>query len=364
VRGGIWVHNIVSMDVDKKTVAAMLSATVGLFSLLALSAPAASGQTSSAAFELSTRAGTGLLYGSASEFVYNQDVAANYKNSELFWPFQPLYYSGATLSLESNLGLFANLEVKQGFSGKTGTMSDSDFLNGDGVRTHLSESDSYTERALLLDLTLGYDIPLLPKLSIGAYGGFSYMDFKWSARDGYYQYPAGGAQYYFGASGQLVSGSYAPWSESETKTPLYGTGILYEQAYLVGLAGLRASFQLLDALSLKASLSLSPLAWCYTEDNHEDRSVDFYAALSGGLMIEPSLALVYAIRPGASLELRAAYRSLYHLVGDITQINQGATSISSTGGYYAGPDSASTSAKGAGAAVSMFDLGLGFRLSF
>ncbi|MGA2975191.1 MAG: omptin family outer membrane protease [Spirochaetia bacterium] len=331
---------------------------------LVLLASSAYGQDARKAFSISMTTSSGLLVGEGFEYVYDQGVSTNYKVSELDWPFQPLFYTGAALSLSSRMGIFASLDLKQGLSGKTGTMSDSDFLNGDGVKTNLSESDCYSERDILLDLKLGYDLPLHLPFILGVYAGFSYMDFKWSARDGYYQYPTSGDPYTIDpATGTLTSyGTYTQWSADETKTPLYGTGILYEQAYVIGSLGLRASYRLLDALIVGASFSFSPLAYCSTEDNHELRLVDFYSTLSGGFVIEPGLSLEYTIKPGASLKLSVDYRQLFNLMGDITQVEEGTTSTASDNNYFAGPDSASTSTNGSGAALWMLDASLLFRL--
>jgi len=335
-----------------------------LIALFALFPGRASSQAGRMSFKLTTRTEAGFLYGSGSEFIYNQDVQANYKNSELFWPVQPMVYAGAGLSLETNRGFFASLDLRQGIPGKTGTMTDSDFLNGDGAKTHYSESDSYTERAVLVDLLLGYDMPMRGALRVAGYLGFSYMDFKWSARDGYYQYPTNENDYYLNSGGNLVLGTSTPWSAGETKTPLYGTGILYEQAYLIGVLGLRASYRLLPALSLGAAISFSPLAYCYTEDNHEERSIDFFSSLRGGLMVEPRVSLTMAVKQGASLELSIDYRYISNFLGDITMVNVGATSTSSRGNYYAGPDSASSGKNVSGAAFSMLGAGLSLKLAF
>ncbi len=309
---------------------------------------------------VSTQMSFGAIYGEGYEYVYNQQVATNYKNSELDWPLAPLFYTGAEISLNTSIGVFASLGVREGLPGKTGTMSDSDFLDGDGVRTNLSESTSDAERAVLLDLKAGYQFALGSAASLGFYAGFSYMDFKWSARDGYYQYPTSGSQYYFDSNGNLVLGSYPAWSASETQTPLYGVGIFYEQAYVLGSVGVKASYQVFDALSLDASFSFSPLAYCYTADNHVLREVDFYSTLSGGLMVEPHLGLTWTIVPGATLKLTFDYRYLFSLIGDISQVDEGTTSTASDGNYYAGPDSTSTSTKGSGAALWMLDASLLF----
>ncbi len=154
-----------------------------------------------------TGARFGAFYGMANEYVYNQALSANYKNSELDWSLEPMIFTGAALSLDSTVGIFVTLDVRQGFAGKAGEMTDSDFLNGDGQRTHFSQSDSYAERANLLDLKVGWDFYRQGALRIGAFGAFSYMDFKWSARDGYLQYPTTGNPYTMSpfASGSLSS---------------------------------------------------------------------------------------------------------------------------------------------------------------
>jgi outer membrane protease len=324
----------------------------------------AEGQNARQAFSISTSASAGVFFGQAVEDIYNQFLSKDYKNSELVWPFTPLYYSGAGLSLVTRMGFFADLDVRQGFAGKTGSMTDSDFLNGDAVRTHFSQSDSYTERALLLDLKAGYDFPMRGPLGLGFFGGLSYMDFKWSARDGYYQYPTSGSDYYWDSSGVFHAGTHPAWSVNGTKTPLYGTGILYEQAYVIGSLGFKASYRLLGTLSLGAYCAVSPLAYCYTEDNHEFRLVDFYSRLAGGFMIEPGLNLEYRIKPGASLELALDYRQVTNLKGDITQVDQGTTATSSGGNFYAGPVSSTTSPGGSGASMWMVDASLLFRLVF
>jgi outer membrane protease len=317
-------------------------------------------------FTLSTSTNAGILYGRAFEYVYNQKIATDYKNSELMWPFKPLFYAGAGLSLSSKMGLFANLELRQAFAGKTGTMTDSDFLNGDGVKTHYSESDCYTERAVFIDFKVGYALPYFRgPLKVSAYGGFSYMNFKWSARDGYYQYPTSGSMYSTDSNGNLASyGTYAPWSADATKTPIYGTGIINEQAYLFGLLGVQASYKLDEAFTLGAAFSAAPIARCYTADNHELRMVDFYSQLSGGFMFEPSLSLEYAVKPGAALRLDVSYRQASGLKGDITQVLQGTSSTSSGGSYFAGPDSAGKYKDGSGASISMLDAKLSFSLQF
>jgi outer membrane protease len=323
--------------------------------LLCLAASPA--QADGAAPPITFRTGVrfGAFYGQANEIVYNQALSAGYKNSELVWPLQPMLFSGAALSIDSAPGIFATLDVRQGFAGKVGTMTDSDFLNGDGQRTHFSQSDSYAERANLLDLKVGWDFFRRGALSIGAFGAFSYMDLKWSARDGYYQYPTSGSPY---TMSPFAPGTYAPWSPGETKTPLYGTGIIYETAYFGGAVGIRARYEFLGGFSVDASFAFTPLLGCSAEDNHVFRQIDFYSTLSGGFMIEPRVAIEYSPLPRATLRLEIGYRYSWGLKGDLTEVNNGSTNVSSGNPYYAGPDSAFTGANDSGASLSVLDASL------
>jgi len=302
----------------------------------------------------------GAFYGQANEIVYNQALSPGYKNSELDWFLQPMLFSGAALSIDSALGIFATLDVRQGFAGKAGTMTDSDFLNGDGQRTHFSQSDSYAERANLLDLKVGWDFYRKGALSIGAFGAFSYMDLKWSARDGYLQYPTTGNSY---TMSPFAPGSYPDWSPSETKTPIYGTGIIYETAYFGGAIGLRSRYAFQGGLSIDASFSFTPLLLCYAEDNHVFRGLDFYSTLSGGFMIEPRVAVEYVPVPRATLRLEIGYKYSWGLKGDLTEINTGTTNVTTGNPFFAGPDSTFTGKNDSGASLSVLDASLGLRIS-
>lgn len=313
----------------------------------------ASAQDTEKAFTISTRSTAGLLCGQAEEYVYDQSYLANYKVSELDWPFAPLFYVGEGIDLSTKIGLFASLDVKEGLPGKTGDMTDSDYLNGDGNRTLFSESDCYSERLIIVDAKAGYNLPLDSLFKVGAYIGFSYMDFKLSARDGYSQYPD-----------QNSDGSYPAWTSDLTKTPIYGTGILYETAYLSGLIGLRASYPVAQKLSVGGFFSFSPMVYCYTTDNHELREINFYSTLENGFSVEPGLSITYTLKPGASLSLSASYKTVWNLKGDITSVNQGSTSTSSYYNYYAGPDSSSTGTNDSGAAISMLDASLSFTMAY
>jgi len=284
--------------------------------------------------------------------VYDQtNPIPNYENSELVWALEPMVFSGAALSLDSRLGLFATLDVRQGFAAKAGTMTDSDFLNGDGVRTHFSQSDSEAERANIVDLKAGWDFYRVSALKIGAFVELSYLDFKWSARDGYLQYPT------------QSSPPFTPWSPDETKTPIYGTGILYETAWMGLALGVHSRYQFAHGFSVEGSFAFTPLLRCSTEDNHVFRQLDFFSTLSGGFMIEPRVAVEYVPFKGGVLRLEIGYRYTWGMKGDLTEVSTGTTDVTSGYPYYAGPNSALTGTGDSGASLSLLDASLGLSIS-
>ncbi|HET6484840.1 MAG TPA: omptin family outer membrane protease [Spirochaetia bacterium] len=348
----------------------MRSCAVGVAAFLALStlavvpaaADTASADASIPGVSVSTTATAGAFLGVAHEYIYDQNLATNYMVSELVWPLEPMAFAGATVSADTDIGLFGSLDVEQGFAGPAGTMTDSDFLNGDGVRTHYSQSTSYAERANLVELRLGWDLLSRSVLRVGAFGALSYMDLKWSARDGYYQYPTSGSSYTV-SSGTVTPGTYAPWSASETETPLYGTGILYETTYLAAAAGVRARYALGDRFLLDASLAFAPIVDCYVLDNHVLRQLDFYSTLTRGFLVEPRVAVDWALLPSVRVKLDVGYRCAWNLRGNVTEVSTGASDFSTGFPYVAGPNSSFTGTNDSGADLSALDAGLSLSIS-
>jgi hypothetical protein len=160
-----------------------------------------------------------------------------------------------------------------------------------------------------------------------------------------------------------VPGTYTPWSASETKTPLYGTGIIYETAYFSGAVGLRTRYVLGGGFSVDASFAFTPLALCNTEDNHVLRQVDFYSTLTGGFMIEPRAAVEYSPFAWATLRLEVGYRYAWNFKGDLTQVNTGTSDFSTSYPSVAGPNSTFKGTNDSGAALSILDAGLSLRIS-
>ena len=267
-------------------------------------------------FTLTTSTSTGVILGMSREFVYD----TGYTVSELDWPLLPAVYLGAAVDLTTKVGFLASIELQTAIPGRNGTMTDSDFLNGDGVKTHYSQSDNYMDRVIIVNAQAGWAIPLQAGGTVSLLApflGFEYMQFKWSARDGYLQYPPT----------PLPSQPYDPWSPSTTKTPIYGTGIIYTQNYYIPMAGIKGTVRLLDNLTMSMSLAFSPYVWCSDVDEHIFTSTDFYDNMRGGIMLEPRLSATLRITPHATLMLDALYRHIGNLLGDTYTV---ATTTSTT----------------------------------
>ena len=160
------------------------------------------------------------MYGMARELVLD----GSFTVSELDWPVQPLFFAETALDVKAFGGLHGNLKVQAGIPGYSGLMTDSDWANypynGNTAKTHFSQSNGYTEGAVLIDVHLGWEFKAADWLSFEPFASFGYMSWQWAARDGYLQYPPAGPP-------------YQPWSPTEPKIPIYGTGIAYQQTYLI-----------------------------------------------------------------------------------------------------------------------------------
>jgi outer membrane protease len=287
--------------------------------------------------------GTGVMYGLVKELVYSQYNGTTYTESELDWDLKPLVYARASLALGTTIGFVASLDARLGIPAKTGQIGDSDWLNvaynGNQAKTNYSQHDCYTERAIMLDLRTGWDLRAADWVTFEPFLGFGLMDFKWTARDGYLQYPPG----WFGGTATLPY----PDSSTDAVVPVSGVGIIYQQTYLVCAAGLAAKVAFGRAFSGSVSIEFSPLVLCNDLDNHEFAGKDFYDSMFGGFFLEPRISLDWQMLRNVRLSLNVGYRHIAGLVGTTTVVGTG---VGYTPGRVAG-----TYPGGAGASFDALD---------
>jgi outer membrane protease len=266
--------------------------------------------------------GTGVMYGLARELAYSLDASNHaYILSELDWDIKPLIYTQASLALHTSTGFVASLDARLGIPMRSGSISDSDWLNvsynGDTSRTNYSLSNCYTERAILLDAKLGWDFAVARGLVLQPFLAFDFIDFKWSARAGYLQYPSG----WFGGTANKPY----PDSSTDMVTPISGTSVLYEQTYFIPAAGLQVQLRLGESFTGSVSVAISPAAFCNDVDNHlvEPGSQDFYDVMFNGFLVEPKVSIDWQLSRSTRLSLDVSYRHIAGLVGTTTVTTTG-----------------------------------------
>jgi outer membrane protease len=294
---------------------------------------------------LTASAGTGVMYGVARELVYDTYLGQSALESELDWDLKPLFYARSSLALNTSMGFVASLDVRLGVPVKTGSISDSDWLNyyvnGDHTQTNYSLSDCYSERAIVLEAQAGWDLAFANWLTVEPFLAFGFMDFKWSARDGYLQYPTN-----FPGN----DGSYQKYSTYPT-TPISGVAIIYEQTYFIPSAGLTAKLRFGRSFSATVSFTFSPQVFCTDVDNHVVvPSQDFYDYMWNGFLLEPRVSFDWQVFTKARLSFDVSYRHIANL--------QGVTDVVLTGVGHV-PGLVNRTAGGAGASFDSLDASIG-----
>lgn len=298
-------------------------------------------------FSLEVTPTTTVIFGRARELVLGGYLYSGsplypdtYLTSELDWALSPMILTGSRLRLEAGTGLFASLEASLAFQGRSGTVTDSDYLNGDGMKTHFSEHECYIEHGLLLDGRLGWSVFGAKKTRISFYLSFSYLRFKWSGRNGYYQYDTG------------ESYPFSYWYADKAQTPVYGTVFCYEQNYYIPAAGIETELRLGNRFRISMSNEFAPWLWCDDIDNHlaPGKKIDYYTSMAGGAMVHPALTLTFTPCERYTVSLDMSYRHISDLRGQTTM-------------QYASSGTVVTPEGEGGAALETLSAALGFHIT-
>jgi Outer membrane protease len=240
-------------------------------------------------YTLSIAPNARVLYGSNSELIYSSGALI----SRLDWPLEPAALLGQSLSLATSLGLELSIDYASALSAASGQVEDSDYLNGDGVRTHYSRHEGYLERAQAIDALVGWALALTPSIVLHPFALIEVLDFFWTGRDGYYQYPP------------ETQAPYTPWSPEVPRHEVRGVVISYSQLFLAPALGLGLELRPSRAISASASIAASPLAMAKTVDSHFLRYLAFSDSIRGSWFLRPevgaSLALGRKLRCSLSL---------------------------------------------------------------
>jgi hypothetical protein len=296
----------------------------------------------------------GILYGHSEEIVYKYSGKDDYL-SELLWDLKPLFYTGFALDLAKtnpwvSWGFLAGLSIKYGLPLKTGVMEDRDWMDDDqDYLTHYSRHDSYSQGALLTDLSLGLSFPLSDTLLLKAQLKLSHMYFSWLAQDGYLQY----AEY--PAVGKT---DYQPWTSGVPKDPASGPGIVYSQSWLILAPLVGVDIKLSPRFFLDFYAAATPLVFCFDRDDHlyfgGPSGKRFQDYLFWGFSLDTGAG--FAFVPVEKLEFRLDFGVRY-IDGSRGDVYIKSTGVTSSDFYLSAHD-------GAGAGLLFLDAGFSMKIRF
>jgi outer membrane protease len=283
-------------------------------------------------YSISFTAGAGVLLGRAGEIVYNTTHYGNNTDvyaSQLLWDLQPMVYLGTAVSFSrtdplAGLGVAADLSVKFGLPLQSGFIEDRDW-NNSGELTNYSKHDAYLQGGaafpLLLDFSGGITIPVASRVAIKTLISFSFMRFSWEGRDGYRKYK----------------------SEFWIPTDMSGTGITYEQNWMIFSPGLGVLWPFHRNVKMDFSFFISPLIYANALDTHVNTRVQYFDKMRLGLYVEPSLELTFSPNPYLSLVLHGNWRYITGTRGNTTAVamdtNASTKYLNSAGAGYSVFDS-------------------------
>jgi outer membrane protease len=242
------------------------------------------------ALDVSFAFDSGLLTGTASEYAYEGDKCI----SRLDWQDRAvpvLSFSGRAVLF----GAFIQLGMSTAVPAQSGIMEDYDFLVADSDEPSLySKHSAYLDKYFDSSVTLGYDL----RISVWRFtpsAGFAYRNRKWTAQDGFLQYPESGL-----------------WTGEEPKLEVYGPVISYEQAVWFPFITLEAGYVLKERFLFSAGCSLYPAMRGDTIDNHLLRNVQFYDTMREGFGYSINIGFQYNFggKERIALKVRAGYEKM------------------------------------------------------
>jgi outer membrane protease len=291
-------------------------------------------------YRMSLKTSAGFLYGQSEEIVYWWDAQNGHsddKLSQLLWDMKTLYYISTELAFEpeqpfQKRGVFSCVKTSFGIPGPTGNMEDRDW-DDETARKNLtifSKHDNVTTGMFILNAGFGFSFPIKRAL-IKPFVSFDLMHFSWSGNDGHGTYRGNPMAY-------------------------FGPVITYSQTWYIVSPGVSLVFQLTPFIELGALLKITPLIWCFDEDNHHLRQIQFIDEMRWGLLAEPGAEVVFTPHDRLSLFLSAAFKEIND--------TRGITKRSAiTGGLAESTDSQNANiVNGSGAGYHVFDIALGLKV--
>jgi len=262
---------------------------------------------------------TGFRAGTTKEFVYEGEK----RISRLDWSDRIVPVVGFTGQIEA-YNFILSLGITSAVPVLSGEMEDYDYLIPNSAEPSLySWHDLYLDKDFSCRIEGGYKFQLKDwRLTPSA--GFKYINRKWTASDGFLQYPITGT-----------------WTGNEPKKNLNGQVISYEQAvwfpYLTLELGYNHTFNNESKIQIAVHGAIYPYICAETNDIHFLRDKQFYDSLRGGLGWKYGVIIRFYPKNvnGLGFILHSGYETINNVKGvtsaNDTGINDGSLII--TEGY-------------------------------
>ncbi|MDR0322265.1 MAG: omptin family outer membrane protease [Treponema sp.] len=217
----------------------------------------------------------GLKGGTTQESVYEDETCISRSD----WMDKAVPFTNFSGMFRTNNFLF-KLNLTLAAPLISGEMEDYDFLIPDNENpSRYAWHTAYLDKDFSCGAEIGYEFLfnywyITPKI------GFQYRSLKWTASDGYLQYPATGQ-----------------WTGDEQKVYVIGSVASYEQAiwfpYAAVEAGIHYTFPYEGKLQIAVGVGVYPYMWAETNDTHFLRNLQFNNSLSGGLGLNYELTVSF-----------------------------------------------------------------------
>ncbi len=236
-------------------------------------------------FSYFTTFSLGVEFGDIRELVYHPlfDDEGNRDGSktlsELQWQHLFSPYILATTNLRHKK-FFLDIILRSSIPTRVGEVYNSDFLFPDSSeRSHFSMHENYLDKNISFALLAKIPFRVHPKWTILPLLGITIEDRKWSAQNGYTQYPSG-----------LLPSEWEPITEDSPKESIYGSVISYRQFIVFPSFGLENQIELLDTLIINLGTTIYPYIFIHAIDYHYLRQKEFKDRMHGFFGIKSSIS--------------------------------------------------------------------------
>ena len=247
----------------------------------------------------------GMVHGRAEEIVYPGGETKAALLSQLLWDMKPVLYYGVSLDFSQvdpreRWGFFANLSLKNGIPGISGSMEDRDWqsvVNTD--LTNYSKHDNHTREMFLLDARAGLSFPFRRVMLLKGFVNVSFMRFSFVGMDGYKIYAK-----------PIAKGIYHPIDDNPDEEALSGKVISYTQEWLTISPGVSFGYFFHRNFLAELAFLVSPLVFCTDLDEHKVLNDQYRDIMRGGLLIEPGVKLSFAATKWLGISWEFSWRHI------------------------------------------------------